>query len=110
MKKFILLYNGPATDVASMSDEDRNAVMAKWKEWMEKVGDSMVDMGMPMANGVSIVDDGSGGTPSQLNGYTIVQAEDMDGAKALVEGHPFLSEGSGKFSVEIHELLPVPGM
>ena len=110
MKKFILLYNGSATDPADMSEEDRNAVMAKWGEWMKKVGDSLVDMGMPMANGVSVVDDGSGGTPSDLNGYSIIQADDFDGAKELVEGHPFLSEGSGKFSVEIHELLPVPGM
>ena len=110
MKKFILLYNGPATDTADMSEEEVKAIMAKWVDWMKKIGDAMVDMGMPMANGVSVVDDGSGGTPSQLNGYSIVQAEDMDGAKALVDGHPFLGEGSGKFSVEIHELLPVPGM
>ena len=57
-----------------------------------------------------LLDDGSAGTPTQLNGYSIVQAENIEGAKALVEGHPFLSEGSGKFSIEIHELLPVPGM
>jgi len=110
MKKFIILYNGPATDTADMSEEKRNAVMAKWKEWVEKVGNAMLDMGQPMANGVSVIDNGSKGTPTQLNGYSIIQAEDMDGAKALVEGHPFLSDGSGEFSVEIHELMPVPGM
>lgn len=110
MKKFILLYNGPATNTADMSEEERNAVMVKWGDWMKKVGDALVDMGMPMANGVSVVDDGSQGIPSELNGYSIIQAEDIDGARALVEGHPFLSEGSGKFSVEVHELLPVPEM
>lgn len=110
MKKFILLYNGPATDTADMSEEELKAVMAKWGDWMKKVGDALIDMGVPMANGVSVVDDGSLGTPTELNGYSIIQAEDIGGARALVEGHPFLSEGSGKFSVEIHELLPVPKM
>ena len=34
----------------------------------------------------------------------------MEDAKALVESHPFLSDHSGKFSVEIYELMPVPKM
>ena len=32
----------------------------------------------------------------------------MDEALKLVDGHPFLSAHSGKFSVEVFELLPVP--
>jgi hypothetical protein len=34
-----------------------------------------------------------------------VEAESLDGAKALADGHPFLSEGSGKFRLEIYELV-----
>ena len=110
MPKFILLYNGPATPMEEMTPEQGQAVMAKWQEWIGRVGDSMTDIGSPMANGEAIVDDGSSGAVSPLNGYSIIEADDIAGAKALVDGHPFLSEGSGKFSVEIHELLPVPGM
>jgi len=108
MKKFILLYNGPATPPEDMEPEMVKAIMAKWAEWMGKVGPAMVDMGQPMANGEAVVDDGSAGTATQLSGYTIIQAEDMAGAKKLVDGHPFLSDKTGKFSVEIFELLPVP--
>lgn len=110
MKKFIILYKGAATDPGAMSEEDRNAVMDKWRQWMEKLGDALVDVGTPMANGQDVVDDGSNGTPTELSGYSIVQAEDGSAAKALVQGHPFLSDNAGKFSVEIHELMPVPGM
>ena len=110
MKKFILLYKGPATSAKDMGEEEAKAIMAKWAEWMQKVGSAMVDMGNPMANGISIVDDGSESMASQLSGYTIIQAEDMAEAKALVDGHPFLSDKSGKFSVEVYELLPVPKM
>ena len=110
MKKFILLYNGPATKAQDMTAEMRNSIMAKWGQWMGKVGGAIVDMGQPMDNGVAVVDDGSMGKATLLNGYTIIQAEDMNAAKALVDGHPFLSDKTGKFSVEIHELLPTPKM
>ncbi len=110
MKKFILLYNGPATKPEDMDPETVKGIMAKWGEWMGKVGDAMVDMGQPMANGEAVVDDGSAGKALELSGYSIIQAEDMAGAKKLVEGHPFLSDKSGKFSVEVFELMPVPGM
>lgn len=110
MKKFILLYKGPATKPEDMSEEQRNAIMAKWAEWMSKIGSAMADMGQPMTNGIAVVDNGSYGPATQLSGYSIIQAEDMEGAKALVADHPFLSEGKGNFSVEVHELLPVPKM
>jgi len=109
VKSYMLLYNGPATDMEDMAPEEMQAVMQKWQAWMEGVGDALTDMGAPTANGVAVVDDGSEGTPTQLNGYSIVQAEDIDAAKALVDGHPFLSAGTGDFSVEIHELMPIPG-
>jgi hypothetical protein len=56
------------------------------------------------------VDDGTVGKATQINGYSFVEADSMDAAKALVGGHPFLSEGSGRFSVEIHEVQPLPSM
>ena len=108
MKKFILLYKGPATPMEQMSKEQGEKTMAGWKEWMERIGSALVDIGAPMANGQAVVDDGSAGTATELTGYSIVQAEDMAGALKLVEGHPFLSDKIGKFSVEVFELLPVP--
>ena len=109
MKKFILLYKGPATLAEDMTPEMSSKAMDGWKDWMEKVGDALVDMGLPMdRRGRSVVDDGSEGRADQLNGYSIIQAEDLAAAVALVEDHPFLSDKSGKFSVEVYELQPMP--
>ncbi len=108
MSKFILLYNGPATPMEEMTPEQGESVMQKWQAWIETVGDDMLDIGAPIAKGTEIVDDGSSGTATQLNGYSILEAANMDAAKALVDGHPFLSDRSGAFAVEIQELLPVP--
>ena len=104
----MLVYKGPATDMSDMSEEQSKAVMDAWNLWMQKVGTSLVDIGQPMANSISLVDDGSAGSAAELNGYSIVEAESIDGAKSLADGHPFLSEGKGNFSIDIFELMPVP--
>lgn len=108
MTNYILLYKGPAVDMSKVSKEDFDASMAKWAVWMEKTGKSLVDVGAPMVNGVSIVDDGTDGRPSDLGGYSIVAAESIAEARKLVDGHPHLSEGKGLYSVEIFELTPIP--
>ncbi|HUA13030.1 MAG TPA: YciI family protein [Candidatus Sulfotelmatobacter sp.] len=107
MKKFILLYKGPATPMDQMSEEQNKTQMQAWQAWAGKAGSGLVDMGSPMANGSAVVDDGSSSTASDLNGYSIIQAEDMNAAKAMLEGHPFLSDKSGKFSIEVFELVPI---
>jgi hypothetical protein len=110
MAKYMLLYNGPATPAAEMDPDQVASVMGAWRTWMENCGAALTDMGQPTANGVAVVDDGTVGKATQINGYSFVEADSMDAAKTLVEGHPFLSEGSGRFSVEIHEVQPLPSM
>jgi hypothetical protein len=108
MPKFMMIYKGQATDMADMTPEQGAEVLAKWTAWMDKVGDGLVDVGTPFGPGVSVVDDGSEGTPLSLTGYSIVEASDLRAAAALADGHPYLSEGSGNFAVELFEMLPVP--
>ena len=108
MAKYILLYKGPATDMSAMTEEQVQSVMAAWQKWMNDLGDALHDVGQPMANGLSLVDDGSSGTPGLLNGYSIVEAASLDEAKKMSQEHPFLSEGKGNFAIDIYELMPVP--
>lgn len=84
--------------------------MAKWGAWMGRVGGALVDIGTPLGAGVSVVDDGSAGTATPLSGYSIVQAASLDEAESLVDGHPYLSDGSGDYAVDIYEMLPTPEM
>jgi hypothetical protein len=75
---------------------------------MEQVGAALTDIGSPFGPGESIIDDGTTGEAISLTGYSIVEAADLAGARALTVGHPYLSEGKGDFSIEVFELMPVP--
>ena len=105
MAKFILLYKGPATPPGDITPEVGAQLMQSWDAWMGKVSASLVDGGAPFAdNSTAVVADGSTRSASDLNGYTIVEAADINAAKTLVGGNPFLDDGSAKFAVEIYEL------
>lgn len=108
MSKFIYLYRGPATPMEDFTPEQSTEQLKKWGEWMERVGSAMVDGGAPFGARAAVADDGSSPPPSDHNGYTIVEAASLDEARALADGHPFLAEGKGRFSVDIFELVPVP--
>ena len=105
MAKFILLYKGPATPQADITPEVGAQIMQAWEAWMGKVSASLVDVGVPFTgSSTAVVADGSTRSASDLTGYSIVEAADLDAAKALVGGHPFLDDGSSRFAVEIYEL------
>lgn len=108
MAKFMMIYKGEATDMADMTEEQSAEVMAKWGAWMGKVGESLTDIGTPFGPGASLVDNGSQGAASGFTGYSIVEADDLAGAKGLADGHPYLSEGLGNYAIDIFELMPVP--
>lgn len=108
MARYMMVYKGEATDMADMTPEQGAAVMAAWGIWMEKVGRALVDVGTPFGPGRSVVDDGSVEAAAALTGYSIVEAADLDAALSLADGHPYLSEGKGDYSIELYELMPVP--
>jgi len=107
MSKFLYLYRGPATPMEEFTTEQSAEQMQAWGAWMGRVGAALVDGGAPFGARAAVADDGSSAEPTEQNGYTIVEAEDLEAARALLEGHPFLSEGKGRFAVEIFELVPL---
>ncbi len=108
MPKFMLIYRGEATDLSQMSEEDAAAVLGKWESWMGKVGPALADIGSPFGGGTSVMDDGGSRQALSLSGYSIIEAADLSEAASLADGHPFLSEGMGNYSIDLFELLPVP--
>lgn len=108
MPQYMMIYQGEATDMADMSEEQAAEVLSKWQSWMGKVGGALADVGSPFGPGQSIVDDGSTGSAARLTGYSIVEADSLEDAAELADGHPYLSEGRGNYSVELFELMPVP--
>jgi hypothetical protein len=107
MAKFIYLYRGPATPMSDFTAEQGAEQMAAWGAWMGKIGPALAEAGSPFGASVAVRDDGSEAAAGDLNGYTIVEADDLAAAKAFTDGHPFLSNSDGAFAVEIFELLPM---
>ena len=108
MPRFMMVYKGEATDVADMTEEQAGEVFAKWAAWMEKVGPALSDVGTPFGPSVSMVDDGTVGQAASLTGFSIVEADSLDAAQGLANGHPYLSEGKGDYAIDIFEMMPVP--
>ena len=112
MKNFIVIYHAPA-DVWEQneknSEEDMKKGMEQWMLWAQKCGDKLVDMGNPLMGGQKLSPDGTT-SPSekQVCGYSVLQAENMDDAKALLKDHPHLS-WNNECEIEVHETMPVPG-
>jgi len=113
MKKFIVLYYAPMDAMqqgAKQSPEDMAKGMEGWMQWAQRCGDKLVDLGSPLTNGQQISLDGkSSNSDKNVVGYSILQAENMEEAKALLQGHPHLTWNAA-CSIEVHETMPIPGM
>jgi hypothetical protein len=107
MAKFLFLYRGPATPVDQFTSEQGAEQLKAWGDWIAGVGSALVDAGAPFGARTAVKGDGSTGTPSDQNGYSIVEADGLEGAQALIKGHPFLVGGDNRFSVEVFELTPM---
>lgn len=108
MGKYLYLYRGPATPIEDFTPEQTAEQTRLWGEWIGRVGSSVIEAGVPFAARSAVGDDGTSPEASDLNGYTIVEADSLHAARELAAGHPFLSEGKGRFTIEIFELAPMP--
>ena len=92
MPKYVIAYLG-GKQVAN--PEARAAQMAKWKAWVDGLGDRMVSPNMPLGQGKLVTADGvSERGPNYLTGLSIVLADDMDAALDIARRCPFLEIGS----------------
>ena len=111
MKKFVALYIAPQSAQAQMAESTPEAAqegMKAWMSWAERAGDGIVDLGTPLGTGKEINATGSSETNTGVGGYTILQAEDLAGAEALLDGHPHLMMPGA--SIQVYATLDLPGM
>jgi hypothetical protein len=107
MKKFMILYMAPVAAEVQMnvSPEEMKKGMEPWLAWFKKCGKAIVDNGGPLGKGIHVTKKGSSKAETEITGYTIVQAEDMESAKAMVSGHPHFM--LPKASIEVFEFMPM---
>jgi hypothetical protein len=91
MPKFLITYHGGGAPAPDQAQEAMAAFMA----WATSAGDALVDPGAPLGPAKTVTAESVSDGPAEgpPNGYSVLQAPDLDGAVALVKGHPFVSRG-----------------
>jgi hypothetical protein len=96
MATYVFSYRNPKGYVSTPDTR------AAWLAWFEGMGDALLDIGRPVGarGGIGNADTGN----TELGGYSLVEAPDLQAAMSLASGCPFLVCGGG---VEVGELLDV---
>jgi hypothetical protein len=95
--KFMFLYRDPVQPVERPSPEEMQAILAQWGAWFQKFGASIVDGGDGLKPGGKIlkadgiVTDGPYVEAKEvIGGYTVVQADDYEGALVIARECPIM--------------------
>jgi hypothetical protein len=75
---------------------------AAWRSWFDSMGDHLAALGKP---GIESATVGNCGPGTQLGGYSLITADDLEAALALAKGCPALARGGG---VEVAQLGEIP--
>lgn len=102
MANYLLAYTGGGM---AQTESEREAAMAAWGGWFQKLGSAVVEAGNPVGASTSVTASGAGGAAaSGLTGYSVISAESLEAAAALTQDCPVLANG-GK--VDVYETIPV---
>jgi len=111
MKKFLVLYKASAAafaEVMKAPPDQQQKGMDEWMKWSNKAAKSIVDMGAPLGKTLLVTPKGITPTTNDLGGYSILQGESKEAVAESLKGHPhFMMKDS---SIEVVELMPMPGM
>lgn len=106
MIKFLVIYHMSEAAVAkhkAMSPEDTKTMVAPWMAWKDRCGDGLVDMGAGVGRQHVVSNSGSVEKSDDVGGYSFLQAENLDGAKALLANHPMLFDNDGS-TISLYEV------
>ena len=110
MQKYVVMYRAPMTameQMQGMAQEDMQKEMKLWMDWASACGDSIVDMGAPLTGGLRLTESDSSPTDSKAIAYSVLQADNIEEAQALLKGHPHFGGGAG-FEIDLLEGMAMP--
>jgi hypothetical protein len=117
MKNFMAVYIGSPSaprmqEWMSMEEGKRKQMEAsgikKWGDWMKSHAAVIAETGGPLGKTKKVSAKGIGDIKNALTGFVVVKAESHEAAAKMFENHPSFSHFPGD-SVEIMEILPIPG-
>ena len=110
MEKLMVLYNASVSareQMAQATPEQAKAGTEAWMQWSAEAGDALVGLGAPMQAVGRLGGSASSASGSLASGYSILQSDSREQLEALLENHPHLKMPDS--SIEVFQLLPVPG-
>ena len=110
MTKFLLAYTATASAAEEMQNGDPAGAqeeMDKWTAWAARCGEHLVDFGTPLghAQTVSIAGAGPASASAIITGYSLLEADSMDAAVALLAGHPYFATPG--YAIHAYESMPM---
>ena len=101
MPDYIIAYHGGKKPE---SPEEGAKHMAKWKAWLDGLGDAVVNPGTPLGKSKTVSSSGvsDDGGPNPLSGFSMVKADSMDTALEMAKACPFLDTGG---TLEVAEVM-----
>lgn len=77
--------------MAKATPDQKKAGMDAWMTWTKKAGSAVVDLGMPLGDGMELSKGSVSKTKTPVMGFSILQGESMTDITKLLEAHPHLS-------------------
>jgi hypothetical protein len=111
MTRFLVLYNADTSareQMAQATPEQQQAGMDAWMAWAQKTGPALVDLGTPVVAIARVTAAGEAKNTCAASGYSVLEADSDQAARALLDGHPHLMMPGA--SIDVFEALPIPGM
>lgn len=103
MPKFLVTYHGGGEVPHDPVVMDR--IRAAFMQWSHKTGPALADPGAPIAAKKTVTGQGvkDGAAQGTFDGWSIIEAADMDAVVEILTDHPFVGRGG---SLQINEPVP----
>ena len=104
MTNYLFIYHGGGVPE---TPEDMEAVFKAWQDWLDALGDAVVDGGNPVGESSTVQSDGTvvnDGGANPASGYGIFAAESREAAIEMAKSCPILAGGG---TVELADIFQV---
>jgi hypothetical protein len=98
--RFLVTYHG-----SGMPDDPALMEQAKaaFVNWVAGAGDAIIDPGAPVQMVAQVASEGST-EAVQVGGYSIIQADSVADARAVLSSHPYVARGG---TLQVNQILDV---
>ena len=100
MPEYILAYH--VGDMPDDPDVQRN-LRSEWEAWVKENAEALVNPQTPLGKSKTVSSGGveDGGGPNPLQGFSTLEADDMDAALEVAQSCPFLKVGT----IEVAQIM-----